>query len=581
MVLNGDILEYENIGPVMDADDMGLDGIPVGLALTGVDWLIYYLEMMVVPPVLRLNGGYMTTRSMTRKRQRIDPYNPRHAYVDAEGNEFPYINIESPEQRAARKRAVRRRNLFGTAFTMGLRYKVMGKIRGNRRMTTNPLYDDPEEDPDDYQGPVLADDYIAPIKPGPAQKINYLEYPNMNRGGGSMLQWKNSLTRRYTVHCDYNMGPQLVGTSLQDPDEVTWFMHHRTGDGNGPSLYTLYNNALVLSGSDRNSIFGTPFPIDGGTEQINYAEGEKGVGKGTIVYCFAADYPFLIMNHDPMTQPEDWTFEEPSGTSVISTKTLGCYLRWKYHLYNPSFSDNNIPIQLSYFITNKDWTYLTHYSTTYNFDITNTNNQPYVVEILFFTYKADPRAMDYGKQIRAPLNRQDLNMDNYINNFQAYPEDINVQYRKRIYLKGMDQQLYFGNNNMQVPNSFRENNTTWSYKVRRKYVMKRPIIRANGQGELPELTEEQFFNTYYEPDKGVYCRIQAWPMESFYNVLNVGSDSAKPYVIGWMDKYNYPTVTNTGNISPSADGTNLMWGVNIKMSKKSKIKLDEPIYKGG
>jgi len=499
-----------NGGPMADELDIGENPI----VDIGVSLLMYFWQYAGLLRN-RLRGGIMITRSMAlamernqRKRRAIDPSNPRHVLVDDEGNERPYINIETPELRAARTRQRRMRNIVGTIATMGLRSKILGKVYGNRRMSGAPIYNDPSEDPGgDYFGPMLPDRYLGPVPnrylgpvpAGPAQKALYLEYPNMNRGGGAMLQWKNKLTRRYTTHCDYFMGPQLYGIAQQDIDDI-WFYRHHTDFGSGPSLYSKYDNELSTTGGTRNPTLGVPKDIDAGTDANNYFDGQTGVGKNTIIYCFAADWPFITMNHDARTQVLDRTFVEDGTDVTYDNKQLGCFLKWRYHAYDPLFTDNNIPIQLNYFLKNKDWTYLTHYSTTYNFDITNLSTQPYVVEILFFTFKADPDAMDYGRQVRAPLNRQDQNMDNYINRFQQYPEDINIQYRKRIYLKGIDNLTIASNNWKILPNGYRENNTTWSYKVKRKYVMKRPILKLNAQGNIDDMTEDELFNTYYEPD---------------------------------------------------------------------------------
>jgi len=49
MVLNGDILEYENM--------VGEQGTNAAGITEGVEWLIFFLQMMVGPPLLRLNGG--------------------------------------------------------------------------------------------------------------------------------------------------------------------------------------------------------------------------------------------------------------------------------------------------------------------------------------------------------------------------------------------------------------------------------------------------------------------------------------------------------------------------------------------
>jgi len=112
--------------------------------------------------------------------------------------------------------------------------------------------------------------------------------------------------------------------------------------------------------------------------------------------------------------------------------------------------------------------------------------------------------------------------------------------------------------------------------VKRKYVMKRPILKLNAEGNIDDMTEDEFFNTYYEADKGVYCRIQAWPLENDFVVKSTVE------IEYFLEKYNYPSVTNAGVVDPAAavSGTLLHPGVTMKMQKKSKIKLDEPIYQG-
>jgi len=573
MVLNGDILEYENIGPVMDVDDMGLNDAVMDVVPIAVEWLIYYLELMVAPPLLRLSGGYMTTRSMTRKRQRIDPYNPRHVYVDAEGNEHPYINIESPYL-TRRRRVIR--GALGTAAVMGLRYKLRGKVFGTRRMFTNPIFDEPEDDPgDQFFGPVLPD-----LDQQPAQRSLYLEYPMANRGA-SMLTWKNKLTRKYTVHCQYTMGPQLLGKAFKNdgtPEWQVWF-RHRTSPGSGPSLYSQYfDNVVPVIDDDtnRDTYLMTAVQCDQGMDNPDTNDAfQHGIGLANIVYIFAADWPFLVMNHDPNTQ-----YQNTGALPIINREQNGHFLGWEYAAYDRNNTDQNVPITKDRFMKNQDWTYLTHYYTTYSFDFTNMSKSPYTIEVLFFTFKADPDSMDYRRQSLAPFRRQITTMNEYVNNFDNYPEDINVVYRKRLYIRGYSNWTQIPNGtNVLVNGGVHDNNRRWSYTVKRKYVIKRPILELNIDGQIDTLSEVEFFNQYYETSKGVYCRIQAWPLDPF-----IAMTSGAPRLIQDENQYQIPnlTISNTGVIGKNTDidGRNLMAGVHCRMEKKSKIRFDEPMLKG-
>jgi len=110
-------------------------------------------------------------------------------------------------------------------------------------------------------------------------------------------------------------------------------------------------------------------------------------------------------------------------------------------------------------------------------------------------------------------------------------------------------------------------------------LLKRPILKLNAEGNIDDISEDEFFNTYYEPDKGIYCRIQAWPMESNF-LYSSNQTSPEVDINQSLDKYNWPLLS-LGTLDPSCNGSKLMAGVTVKVSKKSKIKLDEPIYKGG
>jgi hypothetical protein len=107
----------------------------------------------------------------------------------------------------------------------------------------------------------------------------------------------------------------------------------------------------------------------------------------------------------------------------------------------------------------------------------------------------------------------------------------------------------------------------YKFKLKRKYVMKRPILN-----DYQTLTEEQFFQNYYEPDKGIYCRIQAFTMEGDIHSVETTEEAHEAVLSTVEQGFNKPDQSKDGT---SFDG----FGVTCRMRKTSYFKLDENIYR--
>lgn len=393
--------------------------------------------------------------------------------------------------------------------------------------------------------------YEAPARP----QHTIVQITDEMSSGASMLNFKNALTRKLKTKCRYVMSIQMATSVTKSGETITQYGHY-TSNGVGPHLYGTYNTALGSNSNmeTRNLDWNTPKGWDCGMETMTSLNTNKGVGWNNIVYVFAADYPFLAMNHDAKTQD-----------MVLARKQAGHYLSWKYVDFQVT-TDRNLPVQLTTVVSNKDWQYLTHYYTVYEFDFFNSSFAPYIVEILYFKFKADPDAMNYQRQVEAVKNRQTSQMEEYIYNIDAVPQDINIVHRKRIMIPGVNVGLYLKSTNTSVayPNPG-SNHAQYKYVLKHKYVIKRPILSDYNL----DLDEFAFFNTYYSPENGIYCRIQAFKLGCDFSQNNV--DFAN-IVYTDEDTINQPT----DNTWPD---NNKGKGVHCIMYKTSHFKLDENMYK--
>lgn len=539
-----EVTEYVNVEHTQEDTEEGIVD-------EGIDLFLYFVVYMQQYAVLRLNGGYEVTalraqRAKTRYERNIRRRlrELRRKTYDAGPKDYVKRAINKVMRVSDHISRKQLSAIAGASIYTG--YTKFPQLRGK----TAP----PPEYPGQHYGaepPVL-----QPIQPARAEEIVINSEPDMNlrrnRDGRDMLSFKNALTRKYQSRCVYHMMLVKKTKSLDGKN------YHYTSHGEGPALYgTYYDSQRILDESGqymRNKDFGVANVFDSGLDP-NY----RGVGMLHTVYVFAADWPFLAMNHDLNTQNLD-------------KRQYGLFLSWSYKFLEQS-TDPNFPRTASDVIKNKDWTYFTHYYTTYTFDMVNVSHMPYVVEILLFKFKADPDTMNYQRQVEAVTNKQNASVTDYINMDFRYPADIIIVKRKRIYLRGLDNHA-IRNNGINtadhswsmMPNTNRENSKRYKFIVKRKYIMKRPILTTYNT----TMTEFEFFNTYYEKDKGIYCRIQAFPLEpDFVIPESVADNTVKARFI-----------EDALNMSAGNDCDKLHYGVELRMHKQSRWKLDENMYKG-
>lgn len=365
---------------------------------------------------------------------------------------------------------------------------------------------------------------------------------NKMSSGVQVLARRMETQKMYHTMCTYNMSAIKITNRISASDP--WI--HKLAIGSGPGLYTTYQYGLTDVSGNRNPDFNAPNLPDADFNSPNTSM--YNVGTTSPVYVFAADWPWLTMNHDTRTQP-----------AVADADKDYRYLRWNYLGTDTGLNDPNIPLTMTDFITNPDWKYIKVYGIQYTFDFTNFDSRNMCVEILLFRFKADPDAMDYKMQVNAPYSRQTRGFINYVvtPSGQYAAQDISIINRKRLIIPGLDQLAYKGSNWSTIGS---KNYRRHIMNITRQYVITRPVLKTT-DGTLDEITEDEFFRTYYEPHKGIYCRIQAWPMNAYYS----STPTSALDKLDNIDTLMKPTAADSGTVAPQLD---------VRILKRSSYKFD-------
>lgn len=336
--------------------------------------------------------------------------------------------------------------------------------------------------------------------------------------------------------------------------------------GRGPCLGSIINDN-VTSNDEFGNIIGHGITNKTASDDVHKRDAIC-AGRYMWTYVFAADYPFQTML--PMCQVDSTNY----------------YLSWATKTPNVT-TDPNLPISLPDIIVNKDWNRIVHGATYLYFDFSNYARQTMIVEVLLFRYIVDVDAMDYQQMIDAPLSRQ------YASAYTSYCEMKNmnlgtkqIRVIKRIRFrmgvnKAFDTKPQLGENEtlrqsniVQVP-TYRK----LRLKIKRNYTIKRPIATS-----YTTVSDNQFFNTYYNYDKGTYCRVQAWPEDiMMYQVKKLFPGSTTAYYTGYeIDNslIDSAELRTDAAETPTTSDYRIAQGVACYMEKKSFIKIDEPMLKG-
>lgn len=586
MVLNGDIVEYENVGPMEDGGAIhgGIDHAAIELLINFMD---FAWAQWSYTSVMRLSGGY-------------SGFSPAYIQLMRETHQE---DLDYYEQKRRERERRRERKLIGqgavatVAGVSGWKSVGYAKRAARRMRKLFPKNDDIPEQMFQEEDDPLPKEYPKSVRDLPRANLNAQTnihiQPKMVTGY-EMLSFKNQLTRMYKTHMKYEMSPvkitqkNLIYSSTtpwyKDGDPVT--CNHSTFEGSGPALYTIYDDAIWFTGSVANSNLarsvdfmetltgdnGGYLSYDAWKAATDNHSLHRGVGANSIIYVFAVDWVGTYMN--PCTECQASKFKndtDPNATaenqisgypSWVANQMAGNFLAWKYELYD-STTDANTPVNMASIWANKDWSYLTHYYTKYNFKFRNLSARKYTVEILIFSFKAEQMTFNYDRMCKAVVNKQSDKYQDYFDNISARPQDINIIYRKRISLKGMNES-WNATSALQTARDGR-NVKNWQYIHKRKYVIKRPVLNTYNAF----ITEKDSFNTYYDMQKGHWMRIQAWPSAP---QITTNQDDAGPTIQQYEDTNCAPGVT-------AETATKLMSAVAVTIDKKSYFKLDEPIYK--
>lgn len=585
-MLNGDILEY-HAGEVTAVEENiagGIDPAAIELLIEFVNfvWANYHYNN------LRLSGGgwkeNLTQYVTTTVYNAIGP-------TGVENLMYMYSPSRYKDSKRKIVRAKRRKELLDIEEKYP-RWKKIGEEKRQQRILRRME----DKFPQKYDFEFMDEQGVKESNERITQ--NVIDISNQmapNVDGKKMLSWKNSLTRMLRTHMTYRMSAVKVTQKVTKYKATTpWWedssiCNHSTLEGNGPGLYTAFQDTTKVTGSlagsdlSRDLSLWEPNAQDYG-KFVSYDEWKaatdttrllfRAIGSISPVYFMNVDWigtymsPFSLDEYikfkndtDAAPATEAEIVKDPLP-SWVASQMGGYFLKWKYVPYSTT-TDRNTPVQADTIINTKDWTYLTHYYTKYNFKFRNFSRRKYCVEILCFKFKADIDTFNYQRICLITTNRQNDKMQDYIDGSGAKPEDINILWKKRIYIEGLNQ--VGGETTTTVTNADGTNTKNWKYIHKRKYVIKRPVLNS-----YQTLDERSIYLDYYEHERAPYFRIQGWPV-----CPNV--DLVTGTTQGIILNPHEDTLCQPGATADS--GTVVSPCVDVVIDKKSYFKLDEPLYK--
>lgn len=516
MVLNGDIMEYENgaMGAVIESGQVTAEDI--NLLLNFVNYVFFYLK-----PISRLRGGAPRKRARTGKEIALrQPSDVTITFTDADLERYAQLARD----------ALPYLDRFGSSLVTTVRniYDRVTSYGGNPSFRN-----DTEIVPYNYTGTNNNTNTTEPI---------------VMSKGKDMLEWKNTLTRMYHTYHVYYMS--VIKTTFTSNS----LKLHGTWQGNGPALYWTYDNDTSTgSPASRNLTFGALTYWDGGmgTPTNTPRKRNYGLGSNGVVYVFAADWPGTYMNTDTATHS--------GGTGV--------YLEFTNYVYNQTTVNKNIPRKWDDTFNNTSWNYITVYGTQWTFRFTNYATVDYTVEISLFKFKADVDVMDYEKQCLAHFGGAQGGTNAYREKQLLAPvTDVLILKTVRYKIPGLTNNVFMPFNStslraeqMVAFDSMASNTKKVTMNVKRRYVIKRPILTSYETN----LTEKDIWLKYHDNQAGLYFRMQAWPnCQDIQMDLNTGVGTCLS-----VDAKNVP------NATPAE--LSILPGLACTVLKKSFYKMDE------
>lgn len=401
-----------------------------------------------------------------------------------------------------------------------------------------------------------------------------------------MVQSYKSIKRalnKGTVHwtwCQYVMSPSVLAYS------TGW----QTKPGRGPALcWATVENATQTgiqntfmptamqtaysSDTLTNAEYGALRPSTNVSTTHPFVTNNWFFDYGTI-YTFVADWPFLTMHWDKATQ-----FDNNSGTTHKNC------LEWEYVPYNNN-EDASSPIQLTTpanksILWNNDWQKMTHLATHISFDFTNIAPYPMCVEVLIMKILPDLDSINYRQSCRIVTNGFS-EMDSYAEQRNTYFGVANyvTVARKRLYVPGLQSTNYYAHavndiGFVQAENIVKRNVKKLTCKIKRKYTITRPVIA--GATELSGESEDSFFNKYYNNERSIVCRVQAWPLDPLFTGKPNTSSIAKAGFMTLNNTYDNAFAALTNDATNNGE---VISSVMCRMEKRSYITFDAIILKG-
>lgn len=288
------------------------------------------------------------------------------------------------------------------------------------------------------------------------------------------------------------------------------------------------------------------------------------------ILFFTADWPFAQMH---WLAGSDNTGDTPS---LALWKDVAADLT--------QTTDPIYPVQFAQIAANKDWTTIYHLGTQITMDFVNYSLEDQNVEVLIFRFIADPDTYSKYSDLATVGMSGYRDWNEYLDGERRIgTPQIEVIRKSRFMLKGSkDINIYKESTSKSTTDmawlttvgEMASNRKKKVYNIRRKYAMKRPVEET---AFATSFSERGMYNELYLLEKGIFCRVMAWPAKIPFDFYTYDYTSDNP-----VATLLYSPIANEMAKMPSNVNSNgkPRACVAVQLIKKSFIKLDKPMLRG-
>jgi len=525
MVLNGDILEYENM--------VGEQGTNAAGITEGVEWLIFYLQMMVGPPLLRLNGG----AGELALRRGMDLEAP---YISAEDLVSGFKEVAQYYEQGSQfvgelANAGRRAATSAQQTLEGMVGWVKDKRKKRKtRNSTAPVYN----------------------------STNSTNMTDTTHGGpGAIISYKESM--RFAVNTVFSTN-NYYHARCSPPTWTDGSKNASRSAGYGQPLYMIMDTDFT----NTTGLAHPNLPLVGATNTLENLEG----------HCFAIEWPGLRFHEDPDTN---------------NVGKLSVFSKWKGLTTTTLSKTQNI--SFAAVMTNPQWKKMIVTNTFLRFDFINYSVYDHRIHIIIYTNKR--KGIKYSEEFIQWVNLFDddteadaiINYDFFVNGKLLLPPPCKIIQHRSFVLKSAfgERPIQWGPFQKELYNhgigavTKPAQRRTVKMKFKKGFTFKRDNLQT-----LPTDEDVWLESTAVPEEQMTYCQVVAVPYfpnrlitQLYPNQCYDGTTFKKEYSsVAENTTWNQVFVEQYTMNKTGADNARIPCpGIDMFMRKKTYFMLDKDI----